>query len=443
MGCRARVAFLPTLVQEMPGGSQAGGASGHFPVNGPSAVTGRSDSRQAKRDLDGARLSRRTAIGLAVAGAAAVLVGCGDDQDEEPTPTPTLFPGTPVGRVPGFDDPGRWAGRTLRVAAWGAEVQQALREYVWQPFARATGCTIREMTTDYAQLVESVRAGEPYADVLLVDSIWAETALERRVVEPIAPEEVQADRFQPFAPTEAAVPAYAYAIVSAFRRDAVLRIGEPQTWREWWNRERWQGRRALPRQAFASFEFALLADGVSPDRLYPLDGPRAIESLKRISGRIVDLWWDSGQQPVQWLSRRRAAFAAAWHYRVVAGQRDGRPIAFIWNQGLILPDSWVIARGSPARDIAVDMVNFATAPSVQAALARAVALGPVVPTAFDFIDRSLRPVLPTAPEHLDQLIRVNTAWWARHQTEANEQFNCWLLGGPCLYPTPTPHGVTP
>jgi putative spermidine/putrescine transport system substrate-binding protein len=108
---------------------------------------------------------------------------------------------------------------------------------------------------------------------------------------------------------------------------------------------------------------------------------------------------------------------------------------------LLIPDAWVIAKGSQERDVAIDMVRFATNPMIQAALAAAVPLGPVVPAAFDFIPGSLRPVLPTAPEHLDQLILVNTAWWARYRSEANEQFNCWLLGGPCLYPTPTTTGT--
>ncbi len=387
------------------------------------------------------RCSRRAALGILSAAATSLLTACGGAGRVSPTATHTLPPATPIGEVPGFDDPHRWAGHTLRVAAWGGEVQQALRDAVWQPFAKATGCTIHEFVTDYAQLVSSIKAGQPYADVLLVDGIWAETALDAGAVEPVAPEEIDPARFHPFVPTAGSVPAYAYAMVSASRRDAVLRIGEPQTWEEWWDTDRWTGMRALPKQAFATFEIALLADGVPPDRLYPLDGPRAIESLKRISGKIVDRWWDSGQQPVLWLSRRRADFAAAWHYRVVAGQRDGRPIAFLWNQGLLIPDAWVIAKGSQERDVAIDMVRFATNPIIQAALAAAVPLGPVVPAAFDFVPGSLRPVLPTAPEHLDQLILVNTAWWARYRSEANEQFNCWLLGGPCLYPTPTTTGT--
>ncbi|MEA2523776.1 MAG: putative spermidine/putrescine transport system substrate-binding protein [Thermomicrobiales bacterium] len=393
--------------------------------------------RRASRGIDEATaLTRRSVLGVATGAAVATLIGCGGD-DKTPTPTPIVPSGSPAVVVPDYDDPTRWAGRVLRVAAWGGEVQTALRNAVWQPFAVATGCKVQELTTDYAQLSASVGNGQPYADVLLVDEVWAEAAPNDGVVETIGDNEIDRNRFGPIAATAAAVPAYAYALVNAFRRDAVEQSGVPENWTDWWDPNRYDGRRTLPRNAFGSFEFALLADGVEPDKLYPLDGIRAVESLRRISGKIVDLWWDSGLEPVAWLSNERADFAAAWHYRAIAGQRDGRAIDIQWNQGLLVADSWVIANGSPALDVAVDLIAYATTPEVQAALARAIPLGPVTPKSFDLLEPKVAKDLPTAPETVKRLIRQDRAWWAAHKTEANEQFNCWLLGGPCLQPAPT------
>ena len=383
-------------------------------------------------------MSRRMLLGATAGAAIGSMAGCGGD-DDEPTPTPTQIGtlGSPIAAIPEFDDPTRWTGRVLRVAAWGGEVQAALRNTVWQPFATATGCTVQEVTTDYAQLTASVEQGRPYADVLLVDETWTETAATTGVVESIGTNEIDRERFGPVAATETAIPAYAYALVNAFRREAVEQAGAPDDWADWWDRDRYAGRRTLPRQAFGNFEFALLADGVKPENLYPLDGARAVESLKRISGKIVDLWWDSGLEPVAWLSQERADFAAAWHYRVIAGQMDGRAIDLQWNQGLLVADAWVIAKGSPTRDVAVDFLAYATAPEVQAALARTVPLGPIAPRAFDLLDPRVTKNLPTAPEIVHRLVRQDRVWWAANKVEANEQFNCWLLGSQCLQPTTT------
>lgn len=112
--------------------------------------------------------TRRSALGAVAGMVGTALIGCGGD-DETATPTPLIRSGSPVADVPEFNDPGRWTGRTLTVAAWGGEVQDALRSMVWEPFGRAVGCIIQEATTDYAQLRRSVASGRPYTDVAILD----------------------------------------------------------------------------------------------------------------------------------------------------------------------------------------------------------------------------------------------------------------------------------
>jgi len=336
---------------------------------------------------------------------------------------------TPMtGPVPGFDDPNRWAGRSLRVGGWGGEIQTALRDVVWQPFSLATGCAVEDIIVEYSQLLAAIRAGRSYADLLMVDEIWAETSLDRGFVRPFDDANLSPDLLPGFERTAHSVPALAYALVSSFRRDAVS-ANQPRTWGDWWDVSRFPGSRALQRDPFGTFEFALMADGVVPEALYPLDGDRAIESLKRISGKIVDRWWDSGAQPVGWLGTHRADFASAWHYRVVAGQRNGLAIERSWDQGLAVADQWVIPTGAQAEDIAVDCMRFATTPEVQARLARRVPVGPITPSAFDLLDARVLANLPTAPANLPRLVRSNATWWAENQGDAVQRFNSWLLGG--------------
>jgi len=372
--------------------------------------------------------SRRSFIQISAGASAMFVLGsCGaDEQGAGPTTTP--FGATPrVGPVPGFDDPDRWAQRTLRVGAWGGEVQAALMDVVWQPFAAVTGCRIEAVTIEYNQLIGAIRSGEPYADLLLVDEIWAWTALDHGYVQRLNDATVVADLLPGFERTPHSVPALAYALVNSFRQDAVPQE-QPDSWIDWWDQERFPGARALARDPFGTFEFALLADGVDPEALYPLDGDRAIESLKRISGKIVDRWWDSGAQPVGWLGSHRTDFASAWHYRVVAGQRDGLPIERSWGQGLLVADHWVVPTGAQAADIAADCLRFAMAPEVQARLARRIPVGPVNPGAFELLDARVLADLPTSPANLPRLVRSDAGWWAANQGDAVQRFNGWLLG---------------
>lgn len=319
----------------------------------------------------------------------------------------------------------------LRVGAWGGEIQDALRERVWGPFARLTGCVIQEVTADYGQLTASQEGeGAPYLDVLLADAFWAQGALARSAVEPIPADRIDRSRFALVLPNDGAIPAYSYAMVSSFRRDAVTQTGAPDSWATWWDAAELPGARSLPRSPLGTLEFALLADGVPREELYPLDVQRAIAHLQTISAEIGDRWWESGEQPVLWMSNKRAQFAASWHYRIIAGQQDGRPLDYVWDDALLVSDHWLITRGTPALEVALDFLAFASAPEVQASLAGAVPLGPVVDQAFDFIDGRTADRLPTAPETREKLIQVDATWWSNNRDDARQEFDSWLLGLP-------------
>lgn len=376
--------------------------------------------------------TRRAALAAIVTGALPTLAACGGDGGtNRPTPTVPPIGGSPVSAVPGYTDPKRWAGRVLRVGAFGGEIQAALQSQVWTPFERLTGCAIEPVISDTAQLAASTEQnGAPYADVLLVDAFWAFGALTRQLVEPLPAGTIDPARMTAVPFFDGAVPAYAYAMVSAFRRDAVEASGRPDSWGRWWDTTIYDVNRALWKGPLGTFEFALLADGVGRADLYPLDGARAIEKLRQISGKIVDRWWETGQQPITWMNRERTSLASAWHYRVVAAQQDGRPIDFVWNEGLLLADYWVVPKAAPAADVAWDYLAFASTAQLQASLASTLPLGPVVDDAFPLIDARTAANLPTAPDNRDALLRADLAWWSANNVEANETFNSWLLGVP-------------
>ncbi len=365
------------------------------------------------------RWSRRGLLGAGL-GLASLLAGCGGDDDTAP-PLAPAGSGSPVTIVPGYTDTTKWAGRTLVVAAFGGEIQTALRTAMFRPFSLATGCTIQEAATDYGVLATSVAGGTAYADLLLVDPLWLAAAANVATLAPIG--ELPAATFKPIAATQSSVPAYVYALVNCFRRDVTGVREHMESWRDWWDLDTFNQPRALPARALGTFEAALLADGVKPGKLYPLDIERALRTLEKIGATIGDRWWTSGEQPVVWLDRGDASLAAAWHHRVLAAQFDGRPIDFVWEEGLFVADHWVIPDKAAAPDIARDFIAYASTREVQANLALAVPLGPVNPGAFAFLPARLTPRLPTAPQNVDKLVRIDPAWWTTNGDAAQQRFD--------------------
>jgi putative spermidine/putrescine transport system substrate-binding protein len=355
--------------------------------------------------------------------------GCGGD-DDDPEPTAGAYVGSPPAGPAGYDDPQRWVGRQLRVGAWGGEIQTALRDHVWLPFSRATGCSISEMSADARSLETSYQeTGLPYADLLLVDAFWAAGGSARAEFELLDATVADPGRFAPVPPLPSAIPAYAYALTMSFQRNAVAGLGATQSWTEWWDGARWVGPRSLPRGAFGSFEVALIGDGVPRTELYPLDIGRAIGKLRQFDESAGARWWQNGDEPVAWLSQGVVSFAAAWHYRVVAAQQDGRPLDFVWNEALLVSDYWVIPRAAPAADVALDLMRFASSDEVQASLSAAIPLGPVAPGAFRFIEPRPAARSPTAPGTRDRVIPVDAGWWAANQASAAEAFEAAGFGG--------------
>jgi putative spermidine/putrescine transport system substrate-binding protein len=324
--------------------------------------------------------------------------------------------------------PGRWSGRTFRVAGAGNDVREALLTTLWQPFAEATGCRLEVGITDYGAL----SGGNPgrTVDLALVEERWA--ILLGDAGQLVAVDAIGTDGTFPdlVGQTPFSVPAYADAIVSAARVDGVPTAGMPPDWVAWWDSKSFPGGRTMEKGPYGTFEFSLISDGVAIPDLYPLDLERALARLRRISGSIVDRWWETAPQSIEWLSGGRASLGTASARQVASAQRSGRPLQVNWNQGLLYSDHWAIPVGAEGEDIARDFISWALTVPAQAALASSAMLAPVSSRVFAGLDALLVRQLATGPDNLPRLVRSDARWWAGNWAPASEAFNRWLLGDP-------------
>lgn len=87
-----------------------------------------------------------------------------------------------------------------------------------------------------------------------------------------------------------------------YRTDA-FQGAVPVGWADFWNTKKFPGDRALggAGPGTPELEFALMAAGVPPDRLYPIDIEKAFASYNKIRSSVVT-WWETGAVPVQMLT---------------------------------------------------------------------------------------------------------------------------------------------
>ena len=102
----------------------------------------------------------------------------------------------------------------------------------------------------------------------------------------------------------------------------------------------------LRKHPIDTLETALLADGVGPTKLYPLDVDRAFKKLDQIKPHVA-VWWTGGAQTTQLLQSGEVDMIPTWNARAQTVIDAGGPVKIHWNQGLYSIEGWGIAEGQP------------------------------------------------------------------------------------------------
>ncbi|MCX7623356.1 MAG: ABC transporter substrate-binding protein [Thermomicrobium sp.] len=390
------------------------------------------------------RLQRRRflrlvlASGLSVASVGA-LAACRGGQEATPTAAPGGAPAASptagaaegVLQVAGYDNPNKWKGKTLVFAGFGGAMQDAQRKAILEPFSRLTGATIVEDTTDIGKLKAMVDAGAVEWTVAQQGTFESRVLGRQGYLEPIDYSMVDKTNFFADVAGEFDVAVIYWSLILAYRTDK-FGNNPPQGWADFWNVEKFPGPRAMDKVdgPVGNLEFALMADGVPKDQVYqvlrtPEGIDRAFRKLDEIKPHVT-VWWEAGAQPAQLLTDGEVDMAQAWNGRIDAAQRQGAPIAIQWNEGLLRTDSFIVPKGVKERELAMDFINFATRPEVQAELSKHIPYSPTNAKAFDLLPADLQARLPSAPAQKEKQLLADASFWLENLDRLTEQFNDWL-----------------
>ena len=325
--------------------------------------------------------------------------------------------------------------RDLTVTSFGGALQDGQRKAFFEPFQQQTGKKLAEDSWDGG--IGALRAkaeGAPTWDVVQVEAEELVLGCDEGVIEPIDFSRIGGEEaFLPDAVHECGVGSIVWATVMAYDADR-FQGEKPQTWADFFDTEKFPGKRAFRRGPRQVLEFAMMADGVPPDQVYaelakPGGVDRAFAKLDGIKDDLV--FWEAGAQPPQLLGSGEVVMTTAYNGRITAAnQTDGRNFAIAWPAGFIYQiDSWVIMSNSDKKDEAMDLLAFLTAPANQKLLPQYIPYGPTTRAAAAAVDPAVLPLTPTAPENLPHGIFFNRDYWVDNVEELNERFNNWAAQG--------------
>ena len=185
------------------------------------------------------------------------------------------------------------------------------------------------------------------------------------------------------------------------------------------------GRWAAPARSTPELEFALMAAGVPPDKLYPIDIDKAFASYDKIKSNVVK-WWETGAVPVQMLTDKEVVLTSVWNGRMAALQAAGVPAAISWDQGMLKRDCWAVPKGSPNKANAMKFIALQHNGGAAGAA--------VVPDPVWFVNAQSPQYMPPEQSRCcrarrrsrSKLVPYDYAWWSENRDAVIARWNKWI-----------------
>ncbi len=333
----------------------------------------------------------------------------------------------------------------VNLLSWGGAYGNSHVEAYAKPFEAESGIKVNVADADNpaTPIKAMVEAGNVSADVASVEYADAVRLCDEGLLEEIDPAVLAAgadgtaaaDDFIEGAVTECFVGTDVYSMVLAYD-DSKFSDAKPATPADFFDKEKFPGKRTMRKGAKFNLEFALMADGVPAAEVYGILGTpegvdRAFTKLETIKSDVI--WWEAGAQPPQLLADGEVTMAYAFNGRIFgAAQGEGKPFNIVWDGQIYEMEGWVIPKGAPNLEDALKFVTFSTGTAPQARAAEFISYGPPRKSAaaavgnIEGTDQPMGPHLPTTAANMTNALASNLDFWVDHDAELNERFNSWL-----------------
>ena len=335
---------------------------------------------------------------------------------------------------------------SVTVVSWGGSYAKACEKAYHEPFTAETGIEVRleSYNGGLAQVRAQAETGSVHWDVIDLEFADLVRGCDEGLLElidieefPPAPDGTPArDDYFEGTYSECGGGGIFYSTIYAYNRES-FPGARPSTIEDFFDLDKFPGRRGMRRTPAVNLEFALIADGVPVDEVYTvLDTPEGVERAFRKLDTIKDqvVWWEAGAQPPQMLADQEVAMSTAYNGRIFNAQvLEDQPFTIVWDGQVLDYGQLAIVAGTPNIEAAKKFLLFASRVESMAAIGRYIAYSPTRRSGMDLITThhetgvDMRPHMPSAPENMARALRNDWEWWSDHAEEMNRRFSAWLV----------------
>ncbi|MGC4010195.1 MAG: ABC transporter substrate-binding protein [Pseudomonas sp.] len=314
--------------------------------------------------------------------------------------------------------------KPLVVVNWGGDAIKAFGKAWTEGFSKATGIPTKidgSGPTEGA-IRTQLSSGRVSWDVVDAESSILQNLGKEGLVQPIDYNVVSKDKVLPGFAYEYGIADYMLSYVIAYDSE---RFGDkaPKTWADFWDVKTFPGKRTLYKWMNGMLEAALLADGVTPDKLYPLDVPRAMKKIEELKPHVL-AFWGSGAETQQLLIEGEVSMGAIWNTRAQVITEDSEDrIKWTFDNALLGCSNWGVLKGNPAgTEAAMKFIAYAQDPQSQVELFKMFGNGPANPAAAALIPDDRKHLNCTDPANLPKQVMLSHEWYTDHYAATLEQY---------------------
>ncbi len=314
------------------------------------------------------------------------------------------------------------------VSTWGGSYVDAQTKVFFKPFTDATGIeVVTTGTPDAAKLKLMQQSGNVEWDLLDAEGqmmlLAAKDDLIQKVNYDLIHKVTPADDLLTEALNEYGFPSVAFGWVLTWNTDT-YKSGAPGNWADFWNVEKFPGRRAVYANPRPLLEVALMADGVPHDKLYPLDIDRAFKKLDELKPH-VSVWVENTGQFDVLLQNAEVDMMMGSLGRSTIAKGKGLLVDYTMNDGLWQQSYWIVPKDAPNAENAMKLIAWMSQAQNEAEFVKIYPYGMPNKKSYDLMSAETKANIPTSPQNLPMQAQIDAAWWTANNEEVNRRWLDW------------------
>jgi putative spermidine/putrescine transport system substrate-binding protein len=339
---------------------------------------------------------KRAGIGASMLALPGILAACGDDEDSGAAAQSDGGSTAKAGESPELTKLlDAVTSSSVIVATYGGTTEAARKAAFWDSFTERTGCKV--VTPDVTgtlgddQLSGKIKPRWDAYHNSAYQTLYSSQNGSQPLPEVPIPEDLAPAHSRKYMWQSFILGYVAGSVKGAFDT-------APAKQADFFDLQKFPGKRAFPTSFYIDGvkEWALLADGVTPDELYPLDLERANAKISSIWDELV--FYEAYPQVQTFLTSKTVSMAWCPSGILAAMPAKGIDVDIIWDQTVTSWNNETIIPDAPHMDAALALSAWCTDPKRQAIFCKGTNYGPSTQASLDALPAALKANVPNAPD---------------------------------------------